>query len=217
MQEKMLVQEETARERDGKMEQKLERRPWRQGFARRSAVRAGVLRRRRRGARQTHCGAVGQARRESKRCLLSSRSRSCGPRWRARRLRGARPTEVSSPRFHRYLTARFGSFPEAASHTRALQGRCYDRSGGAVDVIHKGAQLGRPPQVNRGGAALAPVSKARPDVGAETLTHCPPRHEVPCGAGGRGLRAGARHARGGRRWREGGPEGGEELRQRGAD
>lgn len=77
--------------------------------------------------------------------------------WRSRHISGATPTEITAPRFHRLLIAKFASFSKAAACTKAWQGGCFDRGGGAVEVIHKGAKQQRRPQVNRRGQALAPV------------------------------------------------------------
>lgn len=79
--------------------------------------------------------------------------------WRSSLLPQASPIEVSAPDFHRWLTVKFVSFAEAASYAAALSKKVSDRSGAAVEVIHKGAKAGRPPHINRRGAALQAVYK----------------------------------------------------------
>lgn len=80
--------------------------------------------------------------------------------WRSQHAASAEPFEVSSPRFHRFLTVKFRTFPEAESYVKALQGHIHDKQRRAVEVIHKGAKDRRPPQVIRRGAALSPAFRA---------------------------------------------------------
>lgn len=73
-------------------------------------------------------------------------------RWRGLRplsghssCKGASPTEITALRFHRCLTVKFASFPEAVACTKALQVRCFDRVVAfAVEANYKGAKQQRP-------------------------------------------------------------------------
>lgn len=77
--------------------------------------------------------------------------------WRSSLAPRYTPTEISSPNFHRWLTLKFATYAEAAAYTAALGKKVRDRSGAPMEVIHKGAKAGRPPHINRRGAALTKV------------------------------------------------------------
>lgn len=70
------------------------------------------------------------------------------------------PSRFEGPKYHDYLTCYFDSFAEAASFTKVLDGKVFDRSGAKVGVVHKGAKASAPPHVQRRGKALAPAYAA---------------------------------------------------------